>query len=101
MSVTVGTLTIDLKANTASFSGSMDKMSHLSAKTASDIKRSLERIATVGLAMSAAIATGTAALISHSFDAADALYKLSQSMRHDDRNPVRPELRGGPEQCLE
>jgi hypothetical protein len=39
MSVTVGTLTIDLKANTASFSGSMDKMSQLSAKTASDIKR--------------------------------------------------------------
>ena len=79
MSVTVGTLTIDLKANTASFSGSMDKMSQLSAKTANDIKRSLEKIAAAGLAMGAAIATGTAALITHSLDSADALYKLSQS----------------------
>ena len=79
MSVTVGTLTIDLKANTASFSGSMDKMSQLSAKTASDIKRSLEKIAAAGLAMGAAIATGTAALITHSLDSADALYKLAQS----------------------
>jgi hypothetical protein len=79
MSVTVGTLTIDLKANTASFSGSMDKMSQLSAKTANDIKRSLEKIAAAGLAMGAAIATGTAALITHSLDSADALYKLAQS----------------------
>ena len=79
MSITVGTLTIDLKANTASFSGSMDKMSQLSAKTANDIKRSLEKIAAAGLAMGAAIATGTAALIAHSLDSADALYKLAQS----------------------
>ena len=79
MSVTVGTLTIDLKANTASFSGSMDKMSQLSAKTANDIKRSLEKIAAAGLAMGAAIATGSAALITHALDSADALYKLSQS----------------------
>jgi hypothetical protein len=79
MSVTVGTLVIDLKSNTASFSGSMDKMSHLSAKTANDIKRSLEKIAAAGLAMGAAIATGTAALITHSLDSADALYKLAQS----------------------
>ena len=34
MSIVVGTLTIDLKANTASFSQSMDKMSQLSAKSA-------------------------------------------------------------------
>jgi hypothetical protein len=79
MSVTVGTLVIDLKSNTASFSGSMEKMSHLSAKTANDIKRSLEKIAAAGLAMGAAIATGTAALITHSLDSADALYKLAQS----------------------
>jgi len=57
MSVVVGTLTIDLKANTASFSQSMDKMSQLSAKSANDIKRSLEKIATAGLAL----ATGLAA----------------------------------------
>ena len=51
MSIVVGTLTIDLKANTASFSQSMDKMSQLSAKSANDIKRSLEKIGTAGLAL--------------------------------------------------
>src|SRR2546430_4973006 len=79
MSIIVGTLVIDLKANTASFSGSMDKMSHLSAKTANDVKRSLEKIAAAGLAMGAAIATGTAAMITKSLDAADALGKEAQA----------------------
>lgn len=79
MSIVVGTLTIDLTANTASFSQSMDKMSQLSAKTANDIKRSLEKIAAAGLAMGAAIATGTATLIEGSIDAADKMGKLAQS----------------------
>jgi hypothetical protein len=78
VSVVVGTLTIDLKANTASFSQSMDKMSQLSAKTANDVKRSLEKIAAVGIAMGAAIATGTVALIKGSLDAADAMGKMAQ-----------------------
>jgi len=79
MAVVVGTLTIDLKASTASFSQSMDKMSHLSARTATDIKRSLERISAIGLAMGAAIATGTAAVIMRSLNAADALNDLAQA----------------------
>lgn len=79
MSIVVGTLSIDLVANTASFSQSMDKMSQLSAKTANDIKRSLEKITAIGLAMGAAIATGTAALIEGSIDAADKLGKLAQA----------------------
>ena len=78
MSIVVGTLTIDLKANTASFSQSMDKMSQLSAKTANDVKRSLEKIAAVGIAMGAAIATGTVALIKGSLEAADAMGKMAQ-----------------------
>ena len=57
MSIVVGTLTIDLKANTASFSQSMDKMSQLTAKSANDIKRSLEKIGTAAVAL----ATGLAA----------------------------------------
>ena len=69
MSIVVGTLTIDLTANTASFSKSMDSMSQLSAKTANDVKRSLEKIATAGIAMGAAVATGVTALIAHSLDA--------------------------------
>ena len=79
MSVTVGTLVIDLKASTSSFSGEMSKASTLAAKTANEIKRSLEKIAAAGLAMGAAVATGTVALIRSSLDQADALGKLAQS----------------------
>jgi Lambda phage tail tape-measure protein (Tape_meas_lam_C) len=79
MSIVVGTLTIDLKANTASFSQSMDKMSALSGKTANDIKRSLERIATAGVAMATAIAGATTGLIVHALDTADAMDKMSQA----------------------
>jgi hypothetical protein len=63
MSIVVGTLTIDLKANTASFSQSMDKMSQLSAKSANDIKRSLEKIGTAGLALATGLAAATVALV--------------------------------------
>src|SRR5450432_615493 len=79
MSVVIGTLVIDLKANTASFSQSMDKMSSLSGKTANDVKRSLERIAAAGIAMGLAVATGTAALIRSALNAADRLDELAES----------------------
>jgi hypothetical protein len=79
MSVVVGVLTIDLKANTASFSQSMDKMSSLSAKTANDIKRSLEKIAVAGVAMAGALATGTVAMIKGALDSADAMGKMAQA----------------------
>jgi hypothetical protein len=77
--IVVGVLTINLEAETASFSRAMDQASHLAAKSANDIKRSLEKVAAVGLAMGAAIATGTAALIEGSLDAADKLGKLAQA----------------------
>src|SRR6266702_3952021 len=78
MSVVVGVLTIDLKANTASFSQSMEKMSHLSAKTANDIKRSLEKIAVAGAAMVAGFATGTAALIESSVATIGSLSRMAK-----------------------
>ena len=77
MSVVVGILTIDLKANTASFSQSMSSMSSLSAKTANDIKRSLEKIAVAGVAMAGALATGTIAAIRGALDSADAMEKMA------------------------
>lgn len=79
MSIVVGTLTIDLKANTASFSQSMDKMSQLSAKSANDIKRSLEKIATAGLALATGLAAATAALVETSIDTIGSLSRLSQA----------------------
>jgi hypothetical protein len=57
----------------------MDKMSALSAKTANDIKRSLERIAVAGVAMAGAIATGTVAMIKGALDSADAMGKMAQA----------------------
>ena len=79
MSVVVGTLTIDLKANTASFSQSMDKMSQLSAKSANDIKRSLEKIGTAGLALATGLGAATAALIETSIATIGSLSRLSQA----------------------
>ena len=79
MSVVVGTLTIDLKANTASFSESMDKMSRLSAKSAEDIKRSLEKIGKAGLLLVTGLAAGTAALIETSISTIGSLSRLSQA----------------------
>src|SRR5271154_7429198 len=79
MSVVVGTLTIDLKANTASFSQSMDKMSQLSAKSANDIKRSLEKIGTAGLALATGLAAATVALIETSIATIGSPSRLSQA----------------------
>ena len=79
MSVVIGTLVIDLKANTSTFTQSMDKMSQLSGKTANDVKRSLEKISVAGIAMGLAIVTGTAALITSSIHAADRLEELAQA----------------------
>ncbi|HTF64542.1 MAG TPA: phage tail tape measure C-terminal domain-containing protein [Edaphobacter sp.] len=79
MAVTVGTLVIDLAANTASFSTEMGKASNLAAKSANDIKRSLEKIALAGAAMAAALVTGTAGVIRSALDQVDALGKAAQA----------------------
>jgi hypothetical protein len=57
----------------------MDKMSALSAKSANDIKRSLERIGAAGIAMGAALVTGTAALIESSVATIGSMSRLAQS----------------------
>lgn len=75
----VGTLTIDLIANTASFERSMGSMNTLSARTANEIKKSLEKISAAGIAMATAIATGTAALINKALETADSLGKAAQA----------------------
>jgi hypothetical protein len=79
MATVLGTLTIDIKSNTASFTQSMDKMSSLAGKSANDVKRSLEKITAAGIAMAAAVAGGTAALVKNALDTADRLDELAQS----------------------
>ncbi|HCC58656.1 MAG TPA: hypothetical protein DEQ47_15630, partial [Solibacterales bacterium] len=79
MSVSVGTLTIDLLANTATFTKSMDKAAHLSAKTATDISKSLQKITAMGVAMSTAIGTGLAAMIESSVNIIRHTDMLAQS----------------------
>src|SRR5689334_5582471 len=79
MSIVIGTLRIDLEAGTASFSEAMEKMEHLSAKTANDVKRSLEKIAAAGLLIGGAIATGTEELVRRSMEAIVGLQHMSES----------------------
>lgn len=79
MAVTVGSLIIDLSANTASFTSEMGKASNLAAKSANDIKRSLEKITIAGAAMATALVTGTAGVIRSALDQVDALGKAAQA----------------------
>lgn len=79
MAVVIGVLKIDLEANTATFSESMEKMAHLSARTAEDVKKSLTKLAAAGVAMASAIAGGTSALILHNVEAIESLEHMSQS----------------------
>lgn len=79
MSIVIGTLRIDLEANTATFSEAMDKMEHLSAKTAEDVKKSLQKIAAAGIAMGAAIAGGTYEIVKHAVETIESLEHMSQS----------------------
>jgi lambda family phage tail tape measure protein len=78
MGVSVGVLTIDLRANTASFSDAMGKMSQLSARTANDIKRSLEKIGTMGAAMVGSLVVGTSALIETSVATIGGLSRMAK-----------------------
>ncbi len=79
MSITVGVLRIDLEAGTASFSEAMDKMEHLSAKTADSVKKSLEKIAIAGTLIGSAIVGGTAEMVKKSMEAIVSLEHMSQA----------------------
>jgi hypothetical protein len=79
MSVVVGTLLIDLKANTASFTQSMGKMGQLSANTANDVKRSLEKIGAAGIALASGLAATTAALVETSIETIGSMNRLAQA----------------------
>lgn len=80
MAIVIGTLRIDLEANTATFAQALDKASHLSAKTSTDIKRSLEKIAAAGIAMGAAIIGATAGLVLHSHHAIISLGNTAEAV---------------------
>lgn len=74
--MSLGTLTIDLAANTARLSSDLGKASRLSDKYADDMKKRMERVgAVIGTAV-AGLATGAfAGWIKSSIDAADAASK--------------------------
>ncbi len=79
MSIQIGILRIDLEAGTASFSEAMEKMEHLSAKTADGVKKSLEKIAIGGTLIGSAIAGGTAEMVKKSMEAIVSLEHMSQA----------------------
>ena len=80
MSVTIGVLHIDLEANTAKFSSAMDKVGHLSAKSATDVKKSLEKLALAGAAMVTSIIGATAGIVHHSHEAIIGLGNMAQAV---------------------
>jgi hypothetical protein len=80
MSVVIGTLHVDLSANTASFSSAMDRVSHLSAKSASDVKKSLEKLALAGIGMVTAVVGATVGIVHHSHEAIIGLGNMAQAV---------------------
>lgn len=74
----VGTLTIDLRAETASVSKALKGLSSLSAATAKDIQRSFKIVGTAIVAAGVAATTALAGLIIKSAQSADELSKMSQ-----------------------
>lgn len=80
MSVVVGTLSIDLVANTSNFSRSMREMSQLSARTAKDIKDSLEKVGSLGSGMTSGVKAGMAAVVSSGTLTVGALNQVASSV---------------------
>jgi hypothetical protein len=79
MSTTLGTISIDLVAGTASFASDMGKARELAGRTAAEIKRSFETIAAATAAAAATVAGGFAAMVSESIEVMANLHKLSEA----------------------
>jgi ABC-type transporter Mla subunit MlaD len=79
MAISLGTLLIELKAETAAFSSALDKAAQLSVNKSEDMKKAFTA---AGVAISGALASAGGAIVemvSHAAEAADHLNKLSQS----------------------
>jgi hypothetical protein len=79
MAISLGTLLIELKAETAAFSSALDKAAQLSVNKSEDMKKAFTA---AGVAISGALASAGGAIVemvSHAAEAADHLTKLSQS----------------------
>jgi hypothetical protein len=79
MAISLGTLLIELKAETAAFSSALDKAAQLSVNKSEDMKKAFSA---AGVAISGALASAGGAIVemvSHAAEAADHLVKLSQS----------------------
>jgi len=74
----IASLTVALKAQTASFASGLQRATQLAFKSGKDIERSLNVIAKAGVLAGAAMASATAAMVKGSLEAADKSYKLAQ-----------------------
>jgi hypothetical protein len=77
ISLRLGTISVDLVANTVSFSDSMSKMSQLSLSTSRNVQRSLTLISTAATAMAASITASLAETIVHAEDFAFSIQKAA------------------------
>lgn len=78
MSKNLGTLTLDLVANTAGFVQGMDKAERNTAKWKKQVSRDLEAIKGAATVATAAISAATVALVTSSVKSASEISKLSQ-----------------------
>jgi hypothetical protein len=79
MSVVVGTLTVDLIANTASFVGSMDKAGQISLTSAKNIEKAFKAMATGVITAVTAVSAAVAAMVDGSLTNMARLADMSQS----------------------
>jgi len=79
MSVSVGTLIVDLQANTASFVSGMDKAGQIALTSSKNIQRAFSAIGTGILTVLGSAETALAALVDRAIEGAANLYDLSQA----------------------
>ena len=78
ISIRIGTISVDLVANTVSFSKELSKMSQLSLNTSRNIQRSLTLISGAATAMAASIVGSLTAAIDKAEDFAFSMQKMAQ-----------------------
>src|SRR4029077_4841742 len=79
MSITVGTLIVDLQANTASFVSGLDKAGQIALTSSKNWKKAFDEMSGAALAALTTVETGVGAVVDKALENAARLEDLSQS----------------------
>jgi len=79
MAITVGTLVVDLAANTASFVSGLDKAGQISLTSATKMRRAFENLAASAVVAFTAIETAVVAAVDRAIKNADRLHDVAQA----------------------